>query len=278
MKQTKAFTLVELLVVIGIIAVLIAMLLPALNKAREAANATACASNMRQIAQAAYMYTQDNKGWFPYASEWDSSAYDRQSGFGLLAPYLGLKFVPKFTDNAKNPWYDKSVFVCPSDPFTTAIDANPLIRTRFKGGRLSYAWNGYVSDFYSQDGLTSVFGPGDVRAGTKKVSQIPMPTTTILIVEAHLGSAFGFFSPSAKVPRGTAGTTHGYTQQFGTMATDLGMQGYHMRTGNRGVNNWAFVDGHVERMNYMATLKPQNLWAVVRDDKARLTHVPFDAP
>src|SRR2546429_208488 len=61
----RAFTLVELLVVIGIIAVLISVLLPALGRAREHANSAACLSNLRQIGMAAFMYAQQNKGQLP---------------------------------------------------------------------------------------------------------------------------------------------------------------------------------------------------------------------
>jgi prepilin-type processing-associated H-X9-DG protein len=64
-RRRSAFSLVELLVVIGLIAVLIGLLLPALQKARESANRTKCLANLRTLAQAMVMYVQNNKGWLP---------------------------------------------------------------------------------------------------------------------------------------------------------------------------------------------------------------------
>jgi prepilin-type N-terminal cleavage/methylation domain-containing protein len=79
--KRRGFTLVELLVVIGIIALLISILLPALSKARDAANRTACMSNVRQLIIAARMYGNDNKDYVPFTN-WRS-----QEANGATHPY-----------------------------------------------------------------------------------------------------------------------------------------------------------------------------------------------
>lgn len=68
-RRGGAFTLVELLVVIGIIAILIAMLMPVLNKVRRSANTVACASNLRQIAMWGMMYASENNGYLPHRGD-----------------------------------------------------------------------------------------------------------------------------------------------------------------------------------------------------------------
>lgn len=72
-RTVSAFTLVELLVVIGIIGLLVAILLPALNKARQQANLVTCQTHLRQIGQAIILYAGDNQGLLPYGY-WNGNA------------------------------------------------------------------------------------------------------------------------------------------------------------------------------------------------------------
>ena len=91
-----AFTLVELLVVISIIAVLVAILLPALNKAREQAKLVSCMSNVRQVGLACITYAADNEGWYPEnpGQTGYASPHWWRNGEGIdlvdrLSPYIG---------------------------------------------------------------------------------------------------------------------------------------------------------------------------------------------
>ncbi|HSY17444.1 MAG TPA: prepilin-type N-terminal cleavage/methylation domain-containing protein [Candidatus Acidoferrales bacterium] len=114
----NGFTLVELLVVIAIIAILAALLLPALARSKERARATQCVGNLRQWGYAFQMYSDDNLDYLPRRGQGVQALFqiDRPTDwFNALPSYLALpSFQQTVTNNAAPAAHSQSVFICPT--------------------------------------------------------------------------------------------------------------------------------------------------------------------
>jgi prepilin-type N-terminal cleavage/methylation domain-containing protein len=106
-RRRPGFTLVELIVVIGIIAFLVMMLLPTLRNAREAANRTSCLSNLRQIGIATYVYLVEHRNTFPFSGRpWPQGSF--VDVWQILRPYAdntGLFICPSDGEPRYNEWF-----------------------------------------------------------------------------------------------------------------------------------------------------------------------------
>ena len=256
-RTARAFTLVELLVVIGIIALLISILLPVLNKAREQAKAISCASNEKQVLLAFTMYVSAHKGatpifppigmTFPQTTPYKrSAAYymdSKDGGLGVIRYDVG-SFWPYMTSgihttvtkpnpgtaNSPPPEVLYRVFNCPSDTdyrdaqqggthFQSSIDRN-----------FTYSWNGSFWDNPMKPIGDAPTDPpkvwGNEKHGVSRINQIVEGAHKIILFEeAHPNDGWCWMG----FPPGDADDTPSFR--------------------HNGRANYGFADGHVESMD-----------------------------
>jgi len=210
---------VELLVVIGIIAVLVGVLLPTLSKARQAAQRTQCLSNIRSLELAQMIYGAENHNYLVDASDQGSFNITQGSWIGVLEHYSARPLVRR----------------CPSD--RSVYFDSPLILAGVPGYRTcSYAINNYLSATHFPTGMTPY----------QKITQVPHASAVIHFVElvesgnnalsdhVHVDQFYSTISPAVTLNKiGTEMSLGRHDGRFKRWDTVL---------------NYSFLDGHAESL------------------------------
>jgi prepilin-type N-terminal cleavage/methylation domain-containing protein len=224
-RAGNAFTLIELLVVIAIIAILAAMLLPALARAKESGRRIACLNNVRQLSLAVHMYVDDSQGKYPARSStnrWPNQLYD------------------SYGRNVK-------LLLCPSEQTNQpASNGGSSSNNVADASARSYIINGW-NDFFQNDAAD----PEGLNDGdTMKESGILYPSTTVAFGEKKSGAGDFYMD----IFEGNGNDTAGIAEQ-----SRHDSRGDDTRTGG---SNYAMTDGSASYMKSPTAFFPLNLWCI----------------
>jgi prepilin-type N-terminal cleavage/methylation domain-containing protein/prepilin-type processing-associated H-X9-DG protein len=231
----EAFTLIELLVVIAIIAILAAMLLPALSRAKETARKISCVNKLRQLGLSMQMYVDDSHGYFPprnYTNNWPAV---------LQGTYQNL-------DILKCPTDGPSPATFTNGPSSMTADISP--RSYIVNG-----WNDYFKDQLAD--FDTWYADGDASAVMKE-GVIHEPTDTIVFGEKDYDAPDYYMD---------------YQQYDDLLRLDQAKHSVTVRGSKAGGSNYAFADGGTRFLKFGMAFNPINLWGVT--DAQRNASVSF---
>lgn len=269
--RDQAFSLVELLVVLGIIAVLIAILIPALSAARQMALTVRCQSNLRQCGVAMTMYATDHDQIVPFHFNQGNGAFGpSQFVFAQLAPYVNVPI-----NGVGSPGYYPILQRTPGNPLECPIPNDNMVGAEYMTYMFSAQFDGL--------GNFQPYGPvppgghipalfwldtGKTRQKTyKTLADIKSPTNKIFLRDStwvgdfypyYSGGSKGFFGKHGKIV--DVNDTSGYSPVF---------------TKARATFNAVFFDGHTENFRE-ADLGPTKYATLSYDEANRLHQHYYD--
>lgn len=260
-NKSKAFTLIELLVVIAIIAVLAAILFPVFAQVRANARKTACLSNMKQIALATRMYSDDNDGYFPRiqgsdgngnwtVTSWWAVHFYQQA----LNPYISMG---RGTTDKSNIWWD------PSDP----SKAMPYMWGSFINNGLLTCNN--INESAVENPSDTIYSglrakDWDVATGTAPLPASPPPTDDAFWTSEFFD--FGVDPYEKSDPNSPYWWSHGKIfPPCSLFPGDPYCADWEPLLDTRRYTNqapYSFVDGHVKVLSFSATYhsSDDNMW------------------